>query len=77
MTVMSIDQYVMCGDILREIVEADIAAFGENGAEVETLYEIYMDQLAACGIPSEQTADNIYDVPAQFAEWVSEIRESL
>ena len=71
MTVMSIDQYVMCGDILREIVE------GCPGAEVETLYEIYMDQLAACGIPCEQTADNIYDVPAQFGEWVSEIRESL
>jgi len=71
MVVMSVEQYILCGDILQEIVE------GCPGAEVETLYEIYMDQLAACGIPSEQTADNIYDVPAQFAEWVSEIRESL
>jgi len=77
MTVMSIDQYVMCGDILREIVEADIAAFGENGADVEALYELYIGQVKACGIPFEETADNIYDVPAQFAEWVSEIRESL
>jgi len=71
MVVMSVEQYILCGDILREIVE------GCPGSDVETLYEIYLEQLRANGIPSEQTADNIYDMPEEFAEWVSEIRESL
>jgi hypothetical protein len=77
MVVMSIEQYVLCGDILQEIVEADRAEFGDDGAEVECLYEIYLDQLRACGIPFEETADNIYDMPAEFAAWVAEIRSSL
>jgi len=77
MIVMSVEQYLSCGDILQEIVEADRAEFGAAGAELECLYEIYLDQLKACGIPFEQTADNIYDMPAGFSAWVSEIRESL
>jgi len=74
MVVMSIEQYMLCGDILTEIVEADKAAFGDDGAEVETLYEIYLDQLKACGIPIEETADNVYEMPAQFVSWVEEAR---
>lgn len=71
MVVMSIEQYVLCGDILTEIVE------GCPDSDVETLYEIYLDQLRACGIPIEETADNVYDVPEEFAAWVERVRESL
>ena len=71
MVVMSVQQYVMCSDILQEIVE------GCPDSEAETLYEIYIDQLRACGIPVEETEANIYDMPPQFAEWVSELREAL
>ena len=69
--VMSLEQYVLCGDILQEIIE------GCPDSDVETTYEIFLEQLRACGIPIEETADNIYDMPEQFAAWVSEIRESL
>jgi hypothetical protein len=76
MVVLSVEQYVLCGDILTEIVEADKAAFGADGAEVECLYEIYLDQLTACGIPFEETPDNIYDMPEQFRAWVEEVRNA-
>jgi len=66
--VMSIEQYVLCGDILQEIVE------GCPDSDAETLYEIYLEQLKSCGIPVAETPDNIYDVPAQFAAWVEEVR---
>jgi hypothetical protein len=74
MVVLSIEQYMLCGDILQEILEADQAEFGEDGADPETLYEIYLGQLKACGIPFEETPDNIYDVPEEFAARVAEVR---
>jgi hypothetical protein len=77
MVVMSIEQYVMCGDILTEIVQADQAEFGADGAEVETLYEIYLEQLSKNGIPFDETADNVYDMPVEFRSWVEKVRESL
>jgi hypothetical protein len=77
MVVMSIEQYMLCGDILAEIVQADRAEFGSDGAEVETLYEIYLDQLKACGIPIEETEANIYEMPEEFRAWVERVRESL
>ena len=76
MVVMSVEQYMLCGDILQEIVEADRAEFGDDGAEVECLYEIYLDQLRACGIPIEETAANIYDMPEEFRAWVAEVRNA-
>jgi hypothetical protein len=74
MVVLSIEQYVLCGEILAEILKADQAEFGEDGADPETLYEIYLGQLRANGIPYEETADNIYDVPEEFRAWVEEVR---
>jgi hypothetical protein len=68
MVVLSVEQYVMCGDILTEIVE------GCPDSDVETLYEIYLDQLRACGIPFDETPDNVYDMPAQFVSWVEGVR---
>jgi hypothetical protein len=77
MVVLSVEQYVLCGEILQEILKADQAEFGADGAEVETLYEIYLDQLKACGIPIGETADNVYDMPEEFRSWVERVRESL
>jgi hypothetical protein len=77
MVVMSIEQYVLCGDILQEIVEADKAEFGTDGADPECLYEIYLEQLRACGIPFDETPDNIYDMPEEFRSWVAKVRGSL
>jgi hypothetical protein len=68
------EQYMLCGDILTEIIQADQAEFGSDGSDVETLYEIYLGQLRANGIPFEETADNIYDMPAEFVSWVEEVR---
>jgi hypothetical protein len=76
MVVMSVEQYVMCGDILEEIVEADQAEFGDDGAEVETLYEIYLEQLSKHGIPYDETEANIYDMPEEFVSWVAEVRNA-
>jgi len=72
--VMTMEQYMLCGDILTEIIQADQAEFGSDGSDVETLYEIYLGQLRANGIPFEETADNIYDMPAEFVSWVEEVR---
>lgn len=74
MVVMSVEQYMLCGDILTEIVEADRAEFGADGAEPETLYEIYLDQLSKHGIPYDETETNIYDMPEEFRAWVEEVR---
>jgi hypothetical protein len=74
MIVLSVEQYMLCGEILTEIVEADRAEFGADGAEVATLYEIYLGQLRVNGVPYDETADNIYDVPAQFVSLVEEVR---
>ncbi len=74
MIVLSVEQYMLCGDILTEIVQADQAEFGEDGADPETLYEIYLGQLKACGIPFDAAPDNIYDVPEEFRAWVAEVR---
>jgi hypothetical protein len=68
MVVLSVEQYMLCGDIMQEIVE------GCPDSEVDTLYEIYLEQLKAFGIPFEETADNVYEVPAEFAAWLEEVR---
>jgi hypothetical protein len=68
MVVMTIEQYVMCGDILREIID------GCPDSDAETLYELYLDQLRVCGIPIEETPDNVYEMPEQFRAWVEEVR---
>ena len=68
MVVLSVEQYVMCGDILEEIVE------GCPESDVETLYEIYLEQLSKNGIPYDETETNIYDMPEEFRAWVEEVR---
>jgi hypothetical protein len=76
MVVMSVEQYMLCGEILQEILKADQAEFGADGAEVETLYEIYLEQLSKHGIPYDETAANIYDMPEEFRSWVAEVRNA-